>query len=206
MGRFDINTMLKQNGGPVTISSLLIPFFAIKPETIDAIRNATIVGAVNKASELWGPEQALTCRDLFGVEMGYPVPGDMVETSNAALGWQAMAFGAFQVPVATVIGIYGVILGFAYGAAIFRLPITGIRFDVGGSRVAQWNVQTLDTGYSTAAMTDALQPQGGVTKSPIIVAEDITVTIFEYVRTAATIYNPVWLGVTVEKQGVTLKP
>ena len=59
---------------------------------------------------------------------------------------------------------------------------------------------------SSAANTAPMHPAGGVTKSPIIVAEDITVTIYEYTKTATTIYAPIWLGVVCEKQGVTLKP
>lgn len=202
---FDINSMLSQNGGPVTISSILINKKDLRPETIDAIRNATIVAAVNKAVELWGPEQALTVRDLNGTDMAYAA-NIFTETSNAgANAWNAMAFGAFTVPTATVIGVYGVDLSFVPDGTIVVLPITGIRFDVGGSRVAQWHCEILSQA-GIAGNTSILVPTGAVTKSPIIVAEDITVTIYEYTKTASTVYAPIWLGVSIEKQGVTLKP
>lgn len=205
MGKFSLDSMLVQNGGPVTISSLLINKEELKSETIDAIRNAALLAAVDKASELWGPEQALTIRDLNGTDMSYAA-NIFTETSNAgANAWNAMAFGAFAVPTAVVIAIYGVKIGVVWDGTILILPITGIRFDVGGSRVAQWNVQTLDQS-GNASSTTPTAFLGGVTRSPIIVAEDITVTIYEYTRTASTVYDPVWLGVAVEKQGVTLKP
>ncbi len=206
MANYNIQTMLKQVGGPVSISSVLIPLVAVKEETVDAVRNATIASAVNKASELWGPAQALTVRDLTGTDMGYPT-NDMTETSNGgAAAWNAMTnCNAFAVPTATVIGIYGIMLSYKPDATILQMPITGIRIDVGGSRRAQWNIQTLDQ-FEHAAGTAAYTPKAGITKSPIIVAEDITVTIYEYTRTATTVYKCVWLGVAVEKQGVTLKP
>ena len=205
IARYDVNSMLKQNGGPVTIQSVLINFEELVGPTIDAIRNATIAGTVNKATELWGAGQSLTVRDLNATDMSYAA-NNFTETSNAgANAWNAMAFGAFTVPTATVLGIYGVKLGVLYDGTILRLPITGIRIDVGGSRCAQWHNQTLDK-TDNASSTSAGKFLGGVTKSPVIVAEDITVTIFEYTITATTIYNPVWLGVAVEKEGVTLKP
>jgi hypothetical protein len=205
MANFDLNSMLSQNGGPVTISSVTINMNELLPGTIDAIRNAAVVASVNKAAELWGPEQALTIRDLNGTDMAYAA-NNFTETANAAANaWNAMAFGAFTVPTATVIGIYGVKLSIIPDGTLDELPITGIRFDVGGSRVAQWHVQTLDQATS-AASTAPLTPQGLVTRSPIIVAEDITVTVYEYTITASQVYRPIWLGVSVEKQGVTLKP
>lgn len=205
MGRFDAVTMLKQAGGPVTISSVLIPVSMLKPEVVDAIRNAAVVAAVNKASELWGPGQALTIRDLNGTDMSYAA-NVMTETSSASTNaWNVMAFGAFTVPTATVIAIYGIILNAPWATTIPELPITGIRIDVGGSRHAQWNVQCLDQICVAAAVTP-VKGVAGVTRSPVIVAEDITVTIYEYTKNASDIYIPVWLGVAVEKQGVTLKP
>jgi hypothetical protein len=206
MGKmFSMDNMLKQNGGPVTIQSVLINKKDLELTVINAIRNATIVGAVAKAHELWGNGQSLTVRDLNGTDMAYAA-NIMTETSNAAANaWNAMAFGAFTVPTATVIGIYGVDLNARMDGTTLRIPITGIRFDVGGSRVAQWNVQVLDQN-SIAGMTDSTMAQGGVTRAPIIVGEDITVTIYEYTRTATIVYDPVWLGVAVEKEGVTLKP
>jgi hypothetical protein len=200
-----LNNMYKQNGGPVTISSVLTGIPSTKPETVDAIRNAAILAAVNKAYELWGGAQSLTVRDLNGSDMSY-TNNIMTETSNATTNqWNGMAFGAFTVATATVIAIYGVSLGWIEDGTIDECPITGVRIEVGGSRHAQWNVQCLDQ-HNSAASTAPLIPIAGVTRSPIIVAEDITVTIYEYTRRASVAYDPVWLGVAVEKQGVTLKP
>ena len=205
MANYNMASMLKQVGGPVTVSSVLIPTSMLKQDTVDAIRNAAVVAAVNKASELWGSGQKLTIRDLDGTAMSY-TNNIMTETSNAtANAWNAMAFGAFTVPTATVIAIYGIILSAPWSATVVQLPITGIRIDVGGSRHAQWNVQCLDR-QSIAASSIPTEGIAGVTRSPVIVAEDITVTIYEYTRFASDAYDPVWLGVAIEKEGVTLKP
>ena len=196
-------TMFKQNGGPVSISSVLIPMDQLKQETIDAIRNAAVLAAVNKAFELWGRGQTLTVRDINGTDMQY-TNNIFTETAVAVAGWQPMACGAFTVPTATVLAIYGIAIGWQLNAAV-PLPITGIRIDVGGSRQAQWNVQCLSQ-WATGAVVAPLVPRAGVTRSPIVAAEDITVTPYENSRGVATVYEPYWLGVAVEKEGVTLKP
>jgi len=203
--QIQLSNMFKQVGGPVSISSVLIPMDQLKDETVDAIRNAAVLAAVNKAYELWGKGQMLTIRDLNGTDMEY-TNNIMTETSNGTGNqWNAMAFGAFTVPTATVIAIYGVTLGWIMDGTIDECPISGIRIDVGGSRHAQWNVQSLDQ-HSSAAVTTAMTPRAGVTRSPVIAAEDITVTIYEYTRRTSSAYDPVWIGVAVEKEGVTLKP
>lgn len=202
---FNQVNMYSQVGGPVTMSSVLIPMDQLKPETVDAIRNSAVNAAVNKAYELWGPGQKVTIRDISGTDMGY-ANNVFTETSNAgANAWNAMAFGAFTVPTATVLSIYGVAIGWIQDGTTDEMPITGIRIDVGGSRHAQWHLQCIDQ-ISSAANTAPMAPRPGITRSPVAAAEDITVTIYEYTRRASVDYDPCWLGIAVEKQGVTLKP
>jgi hypothetical protein len=202
--KYDMRTMLAENGGPVTIMSVLCPQIpGIKEEVLEAIRNATIVAAVNKADEKW-PGQKVTVRDLNASDMDYS-NNIFTETSNAsANAWNAMAFGAFTVDTGTIIGIYGLGLSVIHNGTITQLPITGVRIEVGGARVAQWHVQSLQT-ISSAATTAQQVVHFGIAKSPIIVQEDMTVTIYEYTRTASTVYEPCWLGVTIEKEGITLR-
>ena len=189
---------------PVTIRSLFLPAKDLKSEVVDAIRNACEAGVLAKAKELWG-DIAVTLRDLNAADMAY-ANNVFTETSNATINqWNAMAFGAFTVARATVIGIYGLMVQHLPDGTIDFPPITGVRIDVGGARVAQWHTQSTDT-YTSAASTTPLYSVAGVTKSPIVIGEDITVTIFEYTRTASTVYAPVWLGVTCEKEGTTLRP
>lgn len=188
----------------VTIDSILIPFDQLELDMVDAIRNACVASAIKEAVRLWGPAQALTVRDLNGADMSYPA-NIMTDTSVTANAWAAMAFGAFTVATATVIGIYGVKILVLHDGTIDFAPITSIRIDVGGARVAQWCVQSLIDETSGSASTPS-PAYGGVTESPIVVGEDITVTIYEYTRTTATAYDAIWLGVTVEKEGRTLKP
>lgn len=189
----------------LTINSLLLARDEIRPETLDSIRNACASGAVAKAAQLFGEGQALTVRDLNATDMSY-TNNVFTETSNATTNaWNAMAFGAFTIATGTVIGIYGLKLSCILDATIKFLPISAVRLEVGGARVAQWIVQQLDQA-SNNATASPMRGYMGVTKSPIIVGEDMSVTIYEYTRTASTVYTPVWLGVTVEKEGRTLKP
>lgn len=189
----------------VTIRSLLLPVDELKPGTIDAVRNACEMAAMDKAVQLWGEAQSLTIRDLNALDMSYTY-NIITETSNAsANAWNAMAFGAFTVATGTVLGIYGIKLHCALDGTVDLLPITGIRIDVGGARVAQWHVQSLDQN-TDAASTSPFHGYAGITKSPVIIGEDIQVTMYEYTRTASTVYDPIWLGCAVEKTGRTLKP
>lgn len=190
---------------PVTIRSLTIPADELKPEAVDAIRNACENAAVAKAVELFGLAQDLTIRDLNAADMAY-ANNIFTETSNATVNqWNAMAFGAFTVARSTVLGIYGLKIQHLPDGTIDFPPITGVRIEVGGARVAQWHTQQSDT-YTSAASTAPLLAIPLLTKSPIVIGEDITVTIFEYTRVLSTVYVPVWLGVTVEKLGTTLRP
>lgn len=189
---------------PVTIESLFLPIPELKIEAVDAIRNACKEACIDKARELWG-DIKITVRDLNAADMAY-ANNVFTETSHATINqWNAMAFGAFAVARATVIGLYGLRIQTLPDGTIDFPPITGVRIDVGGARVAQWHTQSIDS-YTSGASTAPLQAVGGVTRSPIVVGEDITVTIFEYTRTASTIYVPCWMGITVEKEGTTLRP
>ncbi len=191
--------------GQVTVNSLFLNSKELKEGTVDAIRTACLLAALEKAVELFGPGQRFTIRDLNATDMSY-TNNIFTETSHATVNqWNAMAFGAFTVATATVLGIYGLKLGVVNDATIDFMPVTGVRIDVGGARIAQWHVQCLDM-MASGACDSPVYALAGVTKSPIIVAEDITVTIYEYTRTASTVYTPVWLGIAVEKEGVTLKP
>jgi len=191
----------------LAMKSLLVPGPLLKPETIDAIRNATETQCLEKAVEMWGPDQQVTLRDLNAADMSY-ANNVFTETSNAgANAWNAMAFGAFTVAQSTIIGIYGLAIGTVPDGTIDFPPISGVRIDVGGARVAQWHVQILHnftSGASTSPLIPA--PYAGFTKSPVVVGETLSVTIYEYTQTASTVYYPLWLGVTCEKLGVSLRP
>jgi len=188
----------------LTVDSVLIPVAELKPEAVDAIRNACVGSALVKAHQLW-PGQVVTVRDLNASDMGY-TNNIYVETSNGTGNqWNAMAAGSFTVATGTVIGIYGVKLGTLADGTNTQLQISGIRVEVGGARVAQWHCQSLDQS-GNAASSVAQRFTAGVTKSPVIVSEDISVTLYEYTRVTGTLYYPIWLGVAVEKEGITLKP
>lgn len=189
----------------LAIRSLLVPGAELKQETIDAIRNSAEILALQTAVDRWGESQELTVRDLNGADMAY-ANNVFTETSNATINqWNAMAFGAFTVARGTVIGIYGLRMQVILDATLQFPPITGVRVDVGGARVVQWHTQCIDS-YVDGASTAPLVVIAGFSKSPVIAQEDVTVTIFEYTRTASTIYVPVWMGIAVEKVGLTLRP
>lgn len=189
----------------VMINSLLIPHDEIKIETVEAIREACRLSCLEKAVGLFGEGQKLTIRDLNATDLSY-TNNIFTETSNAAANaWNAMAQGAFTVARGTVLGIYGIKIFVLHDGTIDFCPITGIRIDVGGGRVAQWNVQAIDQNTSANSISPIVG-YAGITKSPIIMQEDVTVTPYEYTRTASTVYTPCWLGCAVEKLGLTLRP
>ena len=191
--------------GLVTVNSLFLNSMELKGGTIEAIRDSCMLSALEKAVALFGPGQRFTIRDLNASDMAY-TNNIFTETSHATVNqWNAMAFGAFTVATATILGIYGLKLGVVNDATIDFMPVTGVRIDVGGARIAQWHIQCIDMMCSGAS-DSPVYALTGITKSPIIIAEDITATIYEYTRTASTVYTPVWLGIAVEKEGVTLKP
>lgn len=188
----------------LVIRSLLNPIATLSKGEIAKYREACESATIAKAQALWG-NQNITIRDLNASDMSY-TNNIFTETSNATVNqWNAMAFGAFSVAQSTCIGIYGLKIAVVHDATIDFAPITGVRIDVGGARVAQWQTQTLDT-YASGAVSTATYSMTGITKSPIVVGETLTVTIYEYTRTASTVYVPCWLGVTVEKEGITLRP
>jgi len=189
----------------VTIRSLFINMKELKQETVDACRNACEMAALEKAVELWGEAQSLTIRDLNASDMSYTNNVFTDQSNGTNNRWNAMADCTFTVAQSTVIGIYGLKIQLVQDGTIDFSPITGVRIDVGGARVAQWHVQTIDS-YCSADSLATVLAVGGITKSPVIVGETLTVTIFEYTRTATTVYVPCWLGVAVEKTGITLRP
>ena len=191
---------------PITINSILIPADESAIERVELARRGCWKAVVQRGEQLW-PGARLTVRDLNGTDMAY-TNNIMTETSNAtANAWNAMAFGAFTVATSTVLGIYGVRLGYALNATIIEIPITGIRIDVGGSRRVQWNVEKIGAEFGTAtAATGVNWMKLGYTPSPVIVSEDMTVTIYEYTKTASTAYTIIWEGYALEKEGITLTP
>lgn len=196
---------------PVTINSILIPATDLAIGTVDAIRNACINQSVAEAHRRFGATQNLTVRDLEASDFSFTY-NIWTDTSNATYRqWNAIAEAAFTVATGTVLGIYGIRVGFLMNATIYQPPVTAFRIDVGGARVAQWNVEKLMLATGLIATPADMFEFGhewplGVTKSPIIIGEDITVTIYEYTRVASTAYYPIWEGVAVEKEGRTLKP
>lgn len=189
----------------LTVNSILINASELREGTVDAIRNACVDAAVQKAVDLFGPEQALTVRDLNALDMDLDYNWFHETSSSSNQQWNAIVQGEITVANGSVMGIYGCGFTWLHDATIDQCPVSAYRIDVGGARVAQWALQQLDD-FTSAASTGAMQHHFGVTKSPIIVGEDITVTIYEYTRVASKAYDCVWLGVIVEKEGKTLKP
>ena len=187
-----------------SINSMLIPFDELKAETLDAVRNACRKACLTKAVELWGERQAVTIRDIAATDMGY-TNNYFTNTSVTANAWAAQAVGSFTVATATVIGIYGIRLLVIHDGTIDFCPISAMRIEVGGARIAQWALQSL-TDMTSATSTGTSVAYAGITKSPIVVAEDISVTMYEYTQTTGTVYDSTWIGMVVEKEGVTLKP
>jgi len=117
----------------------------------------------------------------------------------------------------TFIGIYGARWFFTENRAQnanripFRPPVTAVRFVVGGTRVAEWDlfsifVATGNQGANSSGVQDfgVFQPYpDGIGESPILVSQNKTLLVqyYEVVAGTATDFGIQLLGLVVERAG-----
>ena len=183
------------------LRSFLIPLLELN---LKIIKDTELL-CLQQAIELWGDNQNLSSRGLTALDMGYM--SSFSETSQCVINqWNQATTGRFVVSTATIIGIYGLKLKWCDDTKNFP-PINSIRLCVNGARIAQWSLECHHNIYPQS-LVDELVSHDDLIKNticnPIIASEDNKVEIFEYTRVANTEYSPIWLGVVVEKLGLTL--
>ena len=88
---------------PVTINSILLSADGLKPETVDAIRNACINSTVAEAHRRFGASQNLTVRDLEAADFQFSANVWTDTSSASASAWNAVAQGTVTVATGTAI-------------------------------------------------------------------------------------------------------
>lgn len=191
-----------------TIESSLIPTDELRRERVDELRRAAKYAAYLKAREAY-PTARLVCR--------MATPQDFEQTNNewgdttgsSADAWEDHLVASKVIDDGKFLAIYGCRY-FSFQAPA-SLAISALLFSVGGAKVAQWDLYPIIMAYNVGAGTAAgekafLKPPAGITESPIIVSEKITLDMDQWVATASTAFVLSLDAYVVELEGLTLKP
>ena len=157
-------------------------------------------------------------------------PGDLPPTTTTAREWQEVTGTTSETFVTaalgdgtsiaddTFIGIYGcqwlwapVRNGPIQFRSPWRPPVTFVRFTVGGTRVAEWDLYTIWKTHAhqgpSSTVTEKLGSEMnfpvGIGESPILIAQNKSLLIqyYEQVPTTATTFGLMFHGFVVEKRG-----
>ena len=183
----------------LTTNSVLIPAGDMPPDERFRLITATRDEAVLAARRSLGSRK-LTARQLVGSDFAL-TPQGWAETVTATQNaYQNSAIASAAIADETFIGVYGVHVAGPDS-------VSGLRWTVGGRRVAQWDMQ--------AVLADdiAIQQRENRTMfamSPIIITQNITITIEHYVRGGSAVgirgVELVYLGIVIEPHGRTIQP
>ena len=191
-----------------TIESSLIPTDEFRPERVDEIRRAAKYAAYLAARKAY-PTHRLVCR------MATPQDFEITNMEwGDTTGSSADAFEAHLVENKVIddgrfLAIYGCRLFSLLAPA--SLPISALRFNVGGALVAQWDLYPIVAAYiytltTSGAAAAAVKAFAGITESPIIAPEKITLDIDQWVATASTAFVLSLDAYVVELEGLVLRP
>lgn len=156
-------------------------------------------------------------------------PGDMPPVTTTAREWIETTGTTTESFIAAAIGngtsiaddVFIGIYGFKFhasrgrngvvGSNPYAPPVTSLRFTVGGTRVAEWDLYSVwkalaVRGSATSSVSGsgaAIEFPTGIAESPIIITQNKTLLLeyYEQVPTVATEFLPQVLGVVVEKRG-----
>lgn len=202
-------------------NSILRRSDTMEPRRIDGIIKATIDLCMQAARETIGPGDYIA-RSLHRGDMP-PVSAtdrtwlEATATTTDVFVTAAIGSGA-AINDDTIIGIYGgrwlytEIANLApLSRLAHRLPVTSLRFVVGGTRVAEWDLYTI---FNSIAIKGAATSAGiatpavmrndpvGIAESAIIIKPRTTLLLqYNEVSTAAVEFGFQILGVVIEKTG-----
>ena len=168
------------------------------------------------AHEQLGFGTRLTARDLVGSDMPNLANNDWLETTEGSNAYANAAFATGSaIADETFIGIYGFKQIMQEDADADRggshLAVATIRFDIGGTRVAQWDMHSTFT--ATAIAGNAVNSFGGamehsvaIAESPVIVTQNQNLTVSFWEVATTLDFTVALLGIVVEKAGRTINP
>jgi hypothetical protein len=179
----------------VTVVSVLVPEDFLAPETKELIMFKTLEMTVEKAREDTLGKKSLTVRDLLPQDIGFGNQAWNEQTGTTSNAYEDSQVASDSIADDTWIGICGV-------QDQSTIPsVSALRWDVGGTRVAQWNISMINSGDHPN--------KAGLTLSPIIVSRNKIVTIQHYIRQGGNRKGSTelaYIGYVVELEGLTLRP
>lgn len=201
--------------------SFLLPETQLTEQRIDNLINTTVLMTVATARRELGNIELIV---RAGVPSDMPdlSNNDWTETTSASNSWTNTAFAAGgSIADNTFLGIYGVhILTLedaagvtGWGSAQTAPPVTAMRTTIGGSRVAQWDLNTLlravaQAGTAATAYGPLTVYPAGYVESPVIVTQnkDLTIAFWETASGVDFQIQPLFITVEPPGQGAGLNP
>lgn len=190
----------------VSLVSILMPRDDVPVDVIHAIRMGSIEKLVQVAREDLGSGMRLTVRDLLPVDIGY-TNQEYTDTSGATdNAYAATSISADTIANNTFVVVWGVRLHFPI-VGVTSPPVTVLRWTVGGARVAQWSLYNIaHTQHPDNVEAFGIRPITGISLSPIIIRQNMPLTVDAYVVTVSTGFVVTYDGAVCEPEGSILKP
>lgn len=187
----------------VSTRSVIIPSDRMPAGAIHSLRMSAIEQVEEVAARAMGQGTTLTTRDLQPEDIGY-TNQEFTETSGTDNSWTDTDISSKSIADETFLVIWGVQMLIP---GTVQLPISAIRFVIGGGRVAQLSLYGMQQPHSPdAAEAGIFRPITGMFLSPIVITQNSVLTIQEYNVIASTAYQMVFEGVAVEREGKLISP
>lgn len=172
----------------VITKSVLIPIHLIPESKFDAYREAAIAKVIEEATAaLKG--QRLVVRDLMPTDLGLSNEVWYETTGATANQWENSDIADKEVADNTFVCIWGVTdLGEAPA-------VSALKFTIGGAEQAIWNLDKMIK----------MEHRAAIALSPLIISQNIALTIEHYVKQADAGVEIAFDGVVCEKEGLKLK-
>jgi len=192
---------IKTAKGNPTMVSVLRPTSEMRIERVDGIWSAAAKELLKLAEEAL-PGKRLILRDLIPLDLGL-TNNEWIETSGADNAWADTSIAAMTMADNRFVAIIGVKVISGHTTP----PISALKFNVGGSEVARWDLYPAFVAYTltTSGATEHVNPVC-ITEGPIIITQNAPFTIAEYTIEAAAVYKMAVLGLVCEPEGKTIKP
>lgn len=174
----------------LVLQSVLTPIRNMAPERLDGLQQLALDKLLEIAEkELKGTEKRFIQRDLMPTDLGLTNEVWDETTGDTANDWEDSDIASKTIADQRFIVIWGVI------DASQTISVSALRFTVGSSKVAEWNLDKL-----------AQDPNHqGVALSPIFISQNTPITIEHYVKVANSETELILVGAVCEKEGKILK-
>lgn len=174
------------------------------PERVEQLYQDTIELVADVAQRDLGDVDIIV-RDLLPSDFPGYTANEWTETSGATdNAWDTTTGGnGGSIADETFMGILGV----QFLGGITALPVSALRFTVGASLVAQWSLYLPAVEYTlTTSGATTHQFPVALAETPIIIRQNQTLKVEEYVIEINTAYQLAFIGFVAEKVGKTLSP